>query len=426
MSQTLLERAALVVEEAWPYLEHSKETRERLAHAAASLTVSLPVRMDDGSLSIFAAYRVRYNTARGPSKGGIRFHPDVSLDDVQALAFWMTFKCALLDLPFGGGKGGICVDASKLSPMELERLSRRYVDAIADFIGPNLDIPAPDVYTDARIMGWMADQYGIIHRQFTPAVITGKPLAMGGSHGRVDATANGAFHVVERVLKGRKKKREKTTVAIQGFGHAARPLAQRLFQSGYCVVALGDSKGGVYAAHGLDVPSLRKLKEEGVAVIEAASRSEKGAKVRTITNEELLALEVDVLIPAALEDQITEQNVDDVRAKYIFEVANGPISQSVNARLVDAGVRVVPDLLVNAGGVVVSHFEWVQNRTGQCWSEQKVAKKLERQMVEASDLVTACAKDKGISLRTAAYVLALERLEAAISAHGTHTFFEGG
>ncbi len=426
MTASLLSDANRRLARALKHVQISEDASERLQFPKASLKVSIPVRMDDGSLRVFEGYRVRYDDTRGPTKGGIRFHPKVSMDEVQSLAFWMTFKCAAVNLPFGGAKGGITLNPKELSKFELERLSRGYVDAIADFIGPDIDIPAPDVYTNPMIMGWMMDQYSIIRRQLCPAVITGKPLGMGGSQGRDRATGTGAFYVLAAMLSKFDRVPAETTVAVQGFGNAGSVIARLLFEAGYKVVAVSDSRGGVYCDRGLDIPSLQQFK--------ASTRSLKAVYCEgtvcnlidghdTITNEELLELDVDVLIPAALENQITADNASQVQAKYIFEVANGPITSEGDRILEDKGVSVFPDILVNAGGVIVSYYEWVQNRSGLYWTESEVSDRLKTKMVEEAEKIWRLAQSFAVPLRTAAYVHALERLEEAHSARGTRDYY---
>ncbi len=405
----------------------SPEILEVLAHPAATLTAALPVRMDDGTLRHFLAYRCRYNDLLGPTKGGIRYHPDVTQAEVQALALWMTLKCAVLDLPYGGGKGGVAVDPKGLSPRELERLSRAYVRAMVDFIGPDVDIPAPDVYTTPRIMGWMADEYRIITRRHAPAVITGKPLALGGSLGRDEATGRGAFLVIDALARRRGLEAARTRVAIQGFGNAGYHVGHLLQEAGYRIVAVSDSQGGIYSDDGFDVASLHAQKQatrrldgvycEGSVCHEVAHRH--------VTNAELLELDVDLLVPAALEDQITVANADRIRAPLIVEVANGPITHDVDERLHARGTVVVPDVLANAGGVTVSWFEWVQNRRGMRWPLEEVRHRLAESMTRAFDAVWGVSQAEGLSLRSAAYAVALRRLGAALDAQGTSAYFRG-
>jgi glutamate dehydrogenase (NADP+) len=402
------------LEAAIDHADVSHDTIERLKLPKSVLKVSIPVRMDDGSLRVFAGYRVRYDDTRGPTKGGIRFHPDVNADEVQSLAFWMTFKCAALGLPFGGGKGGVAVNPKELSTAELERLSRGYIDAVADFIGPEVDIPAPDVATNAMVMGWMMDQYATITRRIAPGVITGKPLSMGGSEGRETATGDGAWHVIRTLLPTLLPDTEAATVAIQGFGNAGQVLAQRLHEAGHKVVAVSDSKTALYAEDGIDVSAARQAKADGQLQADGADE---------ISGDELLALDVDLLCPSALENAIHEDNAGDVRAKAVFEVANGPVSPAGDEILAAAGVTIVPDILVNAGGVTVSWFEWVQNRTGLPWSSDEVAERLEERMVAETETIRDLAQEREITLRTAAYVHALHRIGEAIDARGSHEDF---
>jgi glutamate dehydrogenase (NADP+) len=413
------------LEKALQYVDLPEDALTHLRHPKSSLTVSIPVRMDDGSLRVFQGYRVRYDDTRGPTKGGVRYHPNVSQDEVQSLAFWMTFKCAVLNLPFGGGKGGITLDPKSLSKMELERLSRGYIDAIADFIGPDVDILAPDVYTNPTIMGWMMDQYNIIRRKIDRAVVTGKPIAMGGSVGRDTATGLGAFMVIEAIAPRLDLTPSKTTVAIQGFGNAGSILAVELAKAGYRIVAVSDSQGGIYAPQGLDIPSVLHYKESNRRINAVYCEGSVCSVVehRTIANEDLLALDVDILIPAALENQITEANAHRIQAKYIFEVANGPITSAADEILNRSGTLIFPDILVNAGGVTVSYFEWVQNRSGLYWSENEVYTQLKQRMVKATEEIWQISQKQGISLRTAGYVLALERIGEAITAKGTRDYY---
>lgn len=428
MSKSLLADASTRLEKALKYVSISDDAIERLKYPKASLIVSIPVRMDDGSLKIFRGYRVRFDDTRGPGKGGIRYHPDVSIDEVQSLAFWMTFKCALLNLPFGGAKGGVTVNPKELSKQELERLSRGYIEAIADFIGPDIDIPAPDVYTNEMIMGWMMDHYSIIKRQIVPGVVTGKPLMMGGSQGRNEATGRGAYYIIKAMLPKFDLKTETTTIAVQGFGNAGSVVAELLANAGYKVVAVSDSQGGIYAENGLDIPSIREYKREhrGIKALYCEDSVCNIVEHKVITNEELLTLDVDVLIPAALENQITADNAADVKAKYIFEVANGPITSEADLILEEKGIYVFPDILVNAGGVTVSYFEWVQNRNGLYWNLTEVQEHLKERIVTEAEEVWSVAHEFGISLRTAAYVQALKRLGEALDARGTRDYYVNG
>ena len=424
-ASSLLADASQRLEKALKYVSISEDAAERLKHPKASLSVSIPVRMDDGSLRIFPGYRVRYDDTRGPGKGGVRYHPSVSLDEVQSLAFWMTFKCALLDLPFGGAKGGISVNPKQLSKAELERLSRGYIDAIANFIGPNVDILAPDVYTNSTIMGWMMDQFSIIRGQISRGVVTGKPLTIGGSRGRDKATGTGAFYVIQTIAPKLGLIPHQTTVAVQGFGNAGSVLANLLCQAGYRVVAVSDSQGGIYASRGLDIPSITEYKDNrrGIKAVYCQDSVCSIVEHEVITNEELLALDVDILIPAALENQITVDNAADVKAKYIFEVANGPVSSAADQILNQKGVYLFPDILVNAGGVTVSYFEWVQNRNGWYWTLEEVNRRLKGKMEAETEKVWSISQELAIDVRTAAYVHGLHRLGEALDAKGTRDYY---
>ena len=427
MSDSLFSDASQRLENALEHTSISDDTVERLRFPKSCLKVSIPVRMDSGDLRVFPGYRVRYDDTRGPTKGGIRYHPDVSIDEVQSLAFWMTFKCAALDLPFGGGKGGITVNPKELSQFELERLSRGYIDAVADFIGPDVDVPAPDVYTNQMIMGWMMDQYSIIKRQISPAVITGKPLSMGGSAGRDAATAMGGFHVIQTIMGKVGRTPESTTVAVQGFGNAGATIAELLFNVGYRIVAVSDSKEAIYSPMGLDIPSIRQFKDS-TRTLKAVYCEGSVCNIvdhEVLTNEELLRLEVDLLVPAALENQLTEENAADVKAGFVFELANGPTTPGADAILDERGALIAPDILTNAGGVTVSYFEWVQNRMGDYWTADAVNARLRQKMIAETETIWSIAQEKSISLRTAAYVHALNRIESAVSARGTKAYYTG-
>ncbi len=401
------------------------EALERLKHPKSVLEVAVPVRMDDGSLRIFRGYRVRHDDTRGPTKGGIRYHPDVDLSEVKALALWMTCKCAVVGIPFGGGKGGVQVNPKELSPMELERLSRGFISQIADFIGPERDIPAPDVYTNARIMGWMMDEYSKIRRKKMPGVITGKPVAQGGTLGREDATGRGAYYCIKELETRRSWQPEELTVAVQGFGNAGQHVADLLYRDGYKIVAISDSRGGIYNSKGFDVAKVRELKNAnragGATYSDTSICDMPDSSI--ITNEELLELDVDMLIPAALEDQITKDNAPAVKASVIVEVANGPITPNADAILQDKNVLVVPDILANAGGVTVSYFEWVQNKGGYYWTEEDVHEKLQLIMVREFKNVFDRSQGQELDMRTAAYVHALERIGEAVETQGTRAFF---
>lgn len=404
------------------HIRLSDEVLAVLRHPQHVLEVAVPVRMDDGSKKIFTGYRVRYNTSRGPGKGGIRFHPDVSLDEVKALSFWMTIKCAVLGLPYGGGKGGVIVDPHQLSKSELERLSRSYISQIADAIGPDVDVPAPDVYTNPTIMAWMMDEYSKIVRQYSPAVITGKPIALGGSLGRDDATGRGGFYCINELQKKMRWEPNQTRVAIQGFGNAGQAVAQLLHQTGYKIVAVSDSKGGIYAEQGLDIPSLIHNKNEHN---ELKTDGPQSGTIQCLSNEALLKLDVDILIPAALENVIHKDNAKEIRAKLIVELANGPTTSEADAVLFERGILVLPDILANAGGVTVSYFEWVQNKTGFYWTLNEVHQRLEAMISEECRTVHDLMQTHKTDMRTAAYIHAAKRLAVAIEAQGTQTYFNG-
>jgi glutamate dehydrogenase (NADP+) len=415
----LLEDAGQRLDHAVECSEVSEETLARLRAPRSSLKVSIPVRMDDGTLEIFRGYRVRYDSTRGPAKGGIRFHPGVDVAEVTTLAFWMTFKTALLELPFGGAKGGVTVDPKRLSIAELERLSRGYISAVADAIGPDVDVPAPDVATSSLVMGWMADEYAKIRRAHVPAVLTGKPLALGGIPGRSSATSDGAFHVMQQLRDRLVPDVEAPTVAVQGFGNAGSQLAAVLAEHGYRIVAVSDSSAAVYDADGLDIPRLREHKTDTGSLADAPVGSE-------LDPEKLLALEVDLLVPAALEGAIHADNAADVRARVVVEVANGPVTSEADTILDEHDVTIVPDILANAGGVTVSWFEWIQNRSGDAWDAETVRERLARRMAREARHVQQVADDREVPLRTAAYVVALERLAEAMEATGTAALFSDG
>lgn len=401
------------------------EVIELLKHPKAVLQFSIPVRMDDGSLKIFAGYRVRHNNHRGPTKGGIRYHPDVNLDEVKALAFWMTCKCAVVGIPYGGGKGGVIVDPRELSHMELERLSRGFIQQTADFIGPDVDIPAPDVYTNARIMGWMMDEYSKIKRRHSPAVITGKPIPLGGSLGRDDATGRGAYCCIKELEAKRSWNPADITVAIQGFGNGGQHVARLLHADGYRIVAVSDSRGGIYKPEGFDVPSLIQFKNESrkLKAVYCDGSVCEAIDAETITNEALLELDVDILIPAALENQITAKNANNIRAEVVVEVANGPMTSDADKVMAERKVMVVPDILANAGGVTVSYFEWVQNREGFYWPIEDVHDRLGKIMRDAFTAVYNLMEQHDTDMRTAAYAHALKRIGEAVEAGGTQRYF---
>ncbi len=423
----IYEEAIRRLDEAAKYTNIHAETIERLKHPKSILEVSVPVRMDDGSLRIFRGYRVRHDDTRGPTKGGIRYHPDVDLSEVKALALWMTCKCAVVGIPFGGGKGGIQVNPKELSPMEVERLSRSFIQQIADFIGTKRDIPAPDVYTNARIMGWMMDEYSKIRRERTPGVITGKPISQGGSLGRNDATGRGAYYCIKELEDIRGWDPREITVAVQGFGNAGQHVAQLLHSDGYKIVAISDSQGGIYRKEGFDVPSIRKVKNQSrkLQAVYCEDSVCESVEAQSITNEELLELPVDLLLPSALEDQITGNNADNIKASVVVELANGPTTPNADRILHEKSVLVIPDILANAGGVTVSYFEWVQNKGGYYWTEAEVHEKLHTIMSREFKAIFARTQKLKMDMRTAAYAHALDRIGEAIDAQGTQAFYAG-
>ncbi|GEK08352.1 Glu/Leu/Phe/Val family dehydrogenase [Pseudoalteromonas peptidolytica] len=403
-----------------------QSTYQALAQPQRTLSSNISIRRDNGKLDYFEAHRCQYNDLLGPTKGGIRFHQDTNVSEVQALALWMTLKCAAVGVPFGGAKGAVTVDPKTLSPMELERLARAYIRANADFIGPEQDIPAPDVYTNARIMGWMMDEYEKIARQKSPAVITGKPLIFGGSAGRESATGRGAFLIIEQLSNKNNWDNSDKTVAIQGFGNGGYHCARLLQQSGYKVVAVSDSKGGIYCKEGLDIESVYQEKQRSKSLKAVYCKDSVCESVEhdVISNDELLSLNVDILVPAALAGAITKENADSIAANYIVEIANGPVEADADPILNDRGIMVIPDILANAGGVIVSYFEWCQNRQGEAWDEQVVNDKLANYMQDAFDKAWELNREEGLDIRDAVYKLALQRIQSALQAHGTQSYFE--
>ncbi|GAA6199291.1 Glu/Leu/Phe/Val dehydrogenase [Aquicoccus sp. SU-CL01552] len=393
---------------------------EELQFPRETLAVTLLIRMDDGRRRAFKAWRCRYNDRRGPTKGGVRFHPNVSLDEVETLSFWMTFKCAVANLPFGGGKGGVCVDTKTLSPTELERLSRAYIEAFASFIGPDRDIMAPDMYTNGIVMAWMSDEYASITGAPLPMAITGKPIAFGGTTGRTDATARGGYLALRHLESSLGLEPDKATVAIQGFGNVGYHCAKLLHADGYKIVAISDSSGAIHDPDGLDPLAVMEHKHSNHGVTGAKGHG----KTRKISNEELLELDCDVLVPAALERQITEENAGRIRAPIILEMANGPITPEADAILTEAGCVIIPDILANSGGVTVSHLEWVQNRSGFYWDGSRVRDHLKTTMTTETQAVWALHNEMDLSMREAAYVHGLRRIAEAVEARGTQAYFE--
>jgi glutamate dehydrogenase (NAD(P)+) len=384
-----------------------------LRHPEKQVTVSIPVMMDNGEVEVFTGHRVQYNTARGPAKGGIRFDMGVNLEEVKALAAWMAWKCAVVNLPFGGGKGGVVCDPLKMSVGELERVTRRYTAGIIQMLGPDRDVPAPDVNTNERVMAWVMDTYSMHVGQTTTAVVTGKPVEMGGSLGRREATGRGCTFVTREALKHLGMPVRGTTVAVQGFGNVGSIAAELLAELGCTIVGISDRTGGYYNKKGIDIKA-------AVAHVKQ-HRSLEGFKGGdSITNEELLELEVDVLLPAALENVITSKNAPKVRAKIICEGANGPTTAGADSILAERGIFVIPDILANAGGVTVSYFEWVQDRGGYFWDEKTVNQRLEQIMVQSFDAVLALSKQHKVDMRTAAYMLSISRVATVHKLRGIY------
>jgi glutamate dehydrogenase (NAD(P)+) len=378
------------------------------------LKVTFPVRMDDGSIRMFEGWRVQHSSTRGPCKGGLRYHQNVNADEVKALAAWMTFKCTVVGIPYGGGKGGIKVDPATLSASELERLTRRYTAEIAPIIGPERDIPAPDVNTNGQIMGWVMDTYSILKGYSVPGVVTGKPVELGGSLGRAEATGRGVMITTKEILKKRGQSIEKARVAIQGMGNVGGVSAKLLYEAGATVVAVSDVSGGILNPEGLDIPAVRAyLSTRGHLL-----KDYDAPGVQHISNQELLTVDCDVLIPAAMENQITKDNAGAIQAPLIVEAANGPTTVAADEILEKRGIVLVPDILANAGGVVVSYFEWVQNIQSLEWDEEEVNAKLNRVMVKAINEVYDFHTEKAITLRTSAYALALQKLVQADKIRG--------
>ncbi|HYA54076.1 MAG TPA: Glu/Leu/Phe/Val dehydrogenase [Thermoplasmata archaeon] len=388
--------------------------REVLKHPKRELTVNFPVRMDDGTYKVFTGHRVQYNMARGPCKGGIRYHPQVTLDEVRALAAWMTWKCAVVNIPYGGAKGGIICDPKHMSKGENERMTRRFASEISGIIGPERDIPAPDVYTDGQTMAWIMDTYSSLKGYSVPGVVTGKPIPLGGSEGRGEATGRGCAYTIREAAKDAGVRVKNGTVAVQGYGNAGSVCANLLNDDqGAKIVAASDSKGGIYKADGFNPHALEEYKAKNGSVVGFP-----GAK--TISNEELLELKVDILVPAALENQLTAKNADKVQAKLIAEAANGPTLPEADSIFFQKKITVLPDILANAGGVTVSYFEWAQDIQGYFWPLNEVNQRLERVMVQSYSDVHKVATERKVHNRTAAYVLAIQRVVDAIKVRGIY------
>jgi glutamate dehydrogenase (NAD(P)+) len=387
--------------------------RKVLREPRRELTVHFPVKMDDGSVQVFTGYRVQHNLGRGPAKGGIRYHQDVSLDEVKALAMWMTWKCAVVGIPYGGGKGGVIVDPKKLSLKELEGLTRRYATEISILIGPEKDIPAPDVNTNAQVMAWIMDTYSMHNGYTVPGVVTGKPIALGGSEGRNEATARGAVYCVVEAAAHLGLDLRTARVVVQGFGNAGSIAARLIRDEGATVIAVSDSTGGIHNPAGLDIDRVLAWKKEHATVQGFPGATD-------ITNAEILELECDVLIPAALENQITARNAGRIKARLVAEAANGPTTPEADEVLHRNGIFMIPDILCNAGGVTVSYFEWVQDLNRDFWNEAEVNQKLKGIMVKAFKDTLMMSLNEGVNMRTAAYLLAVQRVADATSMRGIY------
>ena len=417
---SMLEGAKKQLEAAYKYADINSETWEKLQYPDKIVQVSLPMRHDDGTMRVYKAYRCQYNNVLGPYKGGIRFHPSVSREHVESLAFWMTFKNAVIDVPFGGAKGGITVDAPTLSNREIERLSKGYIDLLSDNIGPDIDIPAPDMYTNERVMSFMFHEYKKIRGGHPLGVVTGKPIAIGGIEGRPSATGYGGFYSMSFLLEkfGYKLKlpsKKRLKIAVQGFGQVGYWFAERLQREGYKVVALSNIYGAAYDEKGLNVTAARLHLDENDHKVWGQGTE--------ITNEELLELDVDILVPAAIENVLTKDNADKIKAKIVLELANGPTTYEADQIMTDKGILIVPDILANSGGVTVSYFEWLQNRNAIRKNYEDVQKELKAMMEKATEEVMRRHLEYSVSPRTAAYMLALERIGEADAVYGNKDYF---
>lgn len=406
----MLQATQTVIEQALLSLGYGTEMVDLLREPMRMMTVRIPVRMDDGSTQVFTGFRAQHNDAVGPTKGGVRFHPGVTAEEVKALSIWMTLKCGIADLPYGGGKGGVICDPRRMSFRELERLSRGYVRAISQIVGPTKDIPAPDVMTNSQIMAWMMDEYSRIREFDSPGFITGKPLVLGGSHGRETATARGVTIMIEEALAASGIPLQGARIAVQGFGNAGSFLAKFMHEAGAMVVGISDVHGALHDPEGLDIPHLLDRRDSFGAVTNLFKD--------TLSNEELLELECDVLVPAAIENQITAANAARIKAKTIVEAANGPTTLEATHMLHDRGVLLVPDVLASAGGVIVSYFEWVQNNQGYYWTEREVDDKLRAMMVRGFRDVYELHRTRRVDMRLAAYMAGVRKTAEAVRYRG--------
>ncbi|WP_132744696.1 Glu/Leu/Phe/Val family dehydrogenase [Scopulibacillus darangshiensis] len=404
-SLNLFKSTQTVIKNALDNLGYTDETFELLKEPVRLLTVRIPVKMDDGSVKIFTGYRSQHNDAVGPTKGGVRFHPQVNVEEVKALSMWMSLKCGIVNLPYGGGKGGIICDPREMSFRELEQLSRGYVRAISQIVGPTKDIPAPDVFTNSQIMAWMMDEYSRIREFDSPGFITGKPVVLGGSHGRDSATATGVTICIREAAKKRHLEINGAEVIIQGFGNAGSYLAKFMHDAGAKVVGISDAYGALYDPEGLDIDDLLDRRDSFGTVTNLFKN--------TITNKELLELPCDILVPAAISNQITEENAANIKADIVVEAANGPTTLEATKILTERGVLLVPDVLASAGGVTVSYFEWVQNNQGYYWTEEEVANRLYKAMVESFNKVYDMSQTHHADMRLAAYMVGIKKVAEA-------------
>ncbi|WP_432776944.1 Glu/Leu/Phe/Val dehydrogenase [Brevibacillus gelatini] len=401
----LLHSTQTVIKEALEKLGYQESMFELLKEPLRVLTVRIPVRMDNGEVKVFTGYRAQHNDAVGPTKGGIRFHPEVTEDEVKALSIWMSLKAGIVDLPYGGGKGGIICDPREMSFRELERLSRGYVRAISQLVGPTKDIPAPDVFTNSQIMAWMMDEYSRIREFDSPGFITGKPIALGGSHGRETATAKGVTICIREAAKRRNIDVKGARVVVQGFGNAGSYLAKFMHDAGAKVIGISDAYGALHDPNGLDIDYLLDRRDSFGTVTKLFNN--------TITNKELLELDCDILVPAAIENQITAANAHNIKAKIVVEAANGPTTLEATKILTERGILLVPDVLASSGGVTVSYFEWVQNNQGYYWSEEEVEEKLEKVLVRAFENVYSLSQTRRVDMRLAAYMVGVRKMAEA-------------
>ncbi|MFH1653551.1 MAG: Glu/Leu/Phe/Val dehydrogenase [Pseudomonadota bacterium] len=416
-NMSAFENALTQFEEAANILNLTQNQIVMIKEPRRVVEVKLPVRMDDGRIEAFKGYRVQHNISRGPAKGGVRFHPDVNLDEIKALALWMTYKCAVVGVPFGGGKGGVICDPSSISKGELERLARRYFAEMIDIFGPDKDIPAPDVGTNSQIMAWFIDTYSMHKREFSPAVVTGKPIELGGSEGRVEATAQGVVLCIKKAVEHLKINLQNCTVAIQGFGNVGSNTAKILNKEGCKILAVSDVSGAYYNKKGLDVPAVLAFLEKH-HVLKGLDKEVKATQMKD--PKEILELEVDILVPAALENQITSQNADRIKARIIAEGANGPVTPKADKILNKNNIFVIPDILCNSGGVTVSYLEWVQNRMGYYWSNDYIQKDLVRIMGMAFDTVLHVSLNHKVDMRIAAFIVAIQSVTRASELRGLY------